>query len=43
MPTPIVRRLRAARAILPALAALAAAPACAQELPLHLFRSGRGQ
>lgn len=41
MPTPIVRRLRAARAILPALAALAAAPACAQELPLHLFRYDR--
>ncbi len=41
MPTPIVRRLRAARAALPLLAALAAAPACAQELPLHLFQYDR--
>ncbi|HEX6036864.1 alpha/beta hydrolase family protein [Longimicrobium sp.] len=42
MPTPIVRRLRAARAALPLMAALAAAPAYAQQpLPLDLFRYDR--
>lgn len=44
MPTPIVRSFRAARALLPALAVLAAAPAGAQssgELPMHLFQYDR--
>ena len=41
VPTPFVRPFRAARALLPVLAALAAAPACAQDLPLHLFQYDR--
>ncbi|HEX6908895.1 MAG TPA: hypothetical protein VF142_00790 [Longimicrobium sp.] len=45
MPTPYLRRLRAAGALmLPLAAALTAAPACAQgdaNLPLHLFRYDR--
>jgi uncharacterized protein len=41
VPTPFVRPFRAARALLPVAAALAAAPACAQEPPLHLFQYDR--
>ncbi|HLM68140.1 MAG TPA: acetylxylan esterase [Longimicrobium sp.] len=44
MPTPIVRPCRAIRAVIPALAVMAAAPVAAQpsgELPLHLFQYDR--
>jgi dienelactone hydrolase len=44
VPTPIVRPFRAVRALIPALAVMAAAPVCAQpsgELPLHLFQYDR--